>query len=121
MDILIRLFICLLNRTYRRNVPTSLYGTNPLDETLLIELDESRRLEREALRQNKIVESFQTTTTPVQGAVDYGEMKWESYDRVVETPEQFAFYNGRSTQKIIAKSAFTTQQEIITLRRVIQR
>ena len=121
MDILIRLFVWILNRTYRRNEPASLYGSNPQDEKLLIEIEESRRLEREALRQNKIVESFQSTATPVQGAVDYGEMNWESYDRVVETPEQFAFYNGRSAQKIIAKSAFASQQEIITLRRVIHR
>ena len=121
MDILIRLFVWILNRTFRRNEPTSLYGSNPLDEKLLIEIDESRRLEREALRQNKIVESFQSTATPVQGAVDYGEMNWELYNRVVETPEQFAFYNGRSAQKIIAKSAFARQQEIITLRRVIHR
>jgi len=121
MDILIRLFVWILNRTYGRNKPTSLYGSNPMDEKLLAELDESRRLEREAQRQSKIVESFQSTATPVEGAVNYADLNWESYDRVVETPEQFAFYNGRSAQRIIAKSAFTSPQEIAALRRVIHR
>ncbi len=92
-----------------------------MDETVLREIEESRRLEREAQRQDKIVESFKSTATPVQGAVDYGELNWDSYDRVVETLEQFVFYNGRSVQKTIAKSAFTNQQEIVTLRRVIHR
>jgi hypothetical protein len=121
MDILIRLFVWILNRTYGRNNPTPLYGSNPMDEKLLIDLEESRRLEREAARQNQIVESFQSTATPVEGAVDYGELNWGSYDRVVETSEQFAFYSGRSVQKIIAKSAFTSQREIAALRRVIRR
>lgn len=121
MDILIRLFVWILNRTYGRNSPTSLYGVNPMDEKLLIELDESRRLEREAARQSKIVEGFHSTATPVEGAVDYDSLNWESYDRVIETPEQFAFCRGRSTQRIIAKSAFTSPQEIATLRRVIHR
>lgn len=92
-----------------------------MDEKVLIELDEARKLVREAQRQTQIVENFKSSAASVQGAVDYDELNWESYDRVVETAEQFVFYNGRSTQKIIAKSAFTNRQEIVTLRRVIRR
>jgi len=125
MEILIRLFVWILNRTYRQQGGTPLYGSNygsnPVDEKVLIEIEESRRLEREAQRQDKIVESFKSTATPVQGAVDYGELNWDSYDRVVETPEHFVFYNGRSVQKIVAKSAFTNRQELVALRRVIHR
>lgn len=121
MEILIRLFVWILNRTYRRNEPAPLYGSNPMDETVLLEIEESRRLEREAQRLGKIVASFKSTATPVQGAVDYGELNWDSYDRIVETLEQFVFYNGRSVQKTLAKSAFTNHQEVVTLRRVIHR
>jgi hypothetical protein len=117
----VRLFLWILNRTYGRQNAPSLYGTNPMDEKVLIELDEARKLEREAQRQTQIVENFKSSAASVQGAVDYDELNWESYDRVVETAEQFVFYNGRSTQKIIAKSAFTNRQEIVTLRRVIRR
>jgi len=126
MEILIRLFVWILNRTYRQQgAGTSLYGSNygsnPMDEKVLIEIEESRRLEREAQRQNQIVESFKSTATPVQGAVEYGELNWDSYDSVVETPDQFVFCNSGSVQKVIAKSAFTSRQEIVTLRRVIRR
>jgi hypothetical protein len=92
-----------------------------MDEKLLLEMEESRALEREAQRQSKIVESFQSTAPTIQGAVDYDALEWDAYDRLVETPEQFVFYSGRSIQKVIAKSAFTSRQEIVTLRRVIHR
>lgn len=121
MEILIRLFVWMLNRTYGRQKVPSLYGSNPMDEKVLLELDEARKLEREAKQQNAIVESFKSTSAPVHGAVDYDELKWESYDRAVETPEQFEFYSGRSIQKLIAKPAFSSPQEIATLRRVIRR
>src|SRR5262245_29152427 len=100
MEILIRLFIWIMNRTYgRHNVPSGYgYGSNPMDEKVLIELDEARKLEREAKRQDAVVQSFKTTAESVHGAVDYAELEWNLYDRAVETPEQFVFYNGRSMQ-----------------------
>ena len=120
MEILIRLFVWLLNITFRRQ-EAPLYGANSVDQSVLLEFDESRKLEREAQKQNAIVESFKSTAAPVHGAVDYAEMDWSSYDRAVETPEQFVFYTGRSVQKMIAKSAFADRQEVATLRRVIRR
>jgi YcxB-like protein len=88
---------------------------------MLLDLEESRQLEREAQLQTQIVENFKSTASAVHGAVDYDEMKWDSFVKVVETPEQFVFYGERSVQKIIAKSAFTDRREILTLRRVIRR
>jgi hypothetical protein len=121
MEILIRLFLWILNRTFGRQNAASLYGSNPMDEKLLLDLEESRQLEREAQLQTQIVENFKSTASAVHGAVDYGEMKWDSFVKVVETPEQFLFCGERSVQKIIAKSAFTDRREIVTLRRVIRR
>ena len=120
MEIFVRLFVWILNLTYRRQ-DAPLYGANPVDQSVLLEFEESRNLEREAQRQSQIVESFKGTAEQVQGAVDYDELKWESYDNAVETPEQFVFYNGRSIQKVIAKSAFGNRQEMVALRRVIRR
>ena len=99
----------------------SQYGSNPMDEKVLLEFEESRELEREAQRQNRIVEDFKSTAVPVLGVVDYDELRWDSYDKVVETLDQFVFYNGRSIQKTITKSAFTNRQEVVALRRVIHR
>jgi hypothetical protein len=121
MEIFIRLFLWILNRTYGRQNAPSLYGSNPMDEKVLLDLEESRQLEREAQLQTRIVENFKSTASAVQGAVDYGEMKWDSFVKVVETPEQFVFYGERSVQKIIAKSVFGDRREIVTLRRVIRR
>ena len=88
-----------------------------LDEIVDRQYEEERKSERT----DAIVGAFKSDTEPVHGAVDYDEMRWNFYDKVIETPEQFVFYNGQSTQKIIAKSAFTNRQEIVTLRRVIHR
>ena len=120
MEIFVRLFVWILNLTYRRQ-DAPLYGANPVDQTVLLDFDESRKLEREAQRQSQIVENFKGTAEQVHGAVDYDELKWESYDKAVETPQQFVFYSGRSVQKIIAKSTFRNHQEVLTLRRVIRR
>lgn len=120
MEILVRLFVWILNLTYRRQ-DAPLYGANPVDQSVLLEIEESRKLEREAQRQSQIVENFKGTAEQVHGAVDYDELKWESYDKAVETAEQFVFYNGRSIQKVIAKSAFGNRQQMLTLRRVIRR
>ena len=121
MEILIRLLVWALNRTFGRQNPPALHGTSALDQTVLLELEESRRLERDAQRQTQIVQGFKSSATAVQGAVDYDDLKWESYDRAVETPGQFVFYNGRSIQKVIAKAAFRNHQELVTLRRVVHR
>jgi hypothetical protein len=90
---------------------------DPMDEIVTRQYEE----ERKSKRTDQIVESFKSATAPVHGAVDYDEMKWESFARVVETPEQFVFYGERSVQKIIAKSEFFNRQEIGTLRRMIRR
>ena len=121
MEIFVRILVWILNRTYgRQNLPSQ-YGSNPMDEKVLLEFEESRELEREAQRQNRIVEDFKSTAVPVLGVVDYDELRWDSYDKVVETLDQFVFYNGRSIQKTFTKSAFTSRQEVVALRRVIHR
>jgi hypothetical protein len=38
-----------------------------------------------------------------------------------ETPEQFAFYSGKSVALVIRKSPFKDRLELLTLRRVIRR
>ena len=121
MEIFIRLFVWILNRTYGRQGQTPLYGSNPMDQKVLFDYEESRKMEREAQRQNAVVESFKSTSTPVHGAVDYGELQWDSYDKAVETSEQFVFYSGRSIAKIIEKSLFTNPQELHTFRRIARR
>src|ERR1700757_4515931 len=73
MEILIRLFVWILNRTYRRQ-GTSLYGANPMDEHVLQEYESARQEERNAERQQQVVATFQSAATPVQGAVDYSDM-----------------------------------------------
>jgi hypothetical protein len=119
MEIFVRLFVWVLNLVYGPRGGSAVAGLteNPMDEIVLRQYEE----ERKSQRKDSIVESFKSTAAPVPGAVDYDDLKWDSYDQVVETAEQFVFCNGRSTQKIIAKSAFRNRQEIVTLRRVIHR
>jgi hypothetical protein len=121
MEIFVRLLVWILNRTYGRESLPSRYGPNAMDEKVLLEFEQSRELEREAQRQNRVVENFKSTAVPVHGVVDYDELSWDAYDKAVETPDQFVFYNNRSIQQIIAKSAFNNHQEVIALRRVIHR
>jgi hypothetical protein len=125
MEILIRLFIWIVNRTYRRNMPNSLYGSNPMDEKVLMDFEESRSLERLAERQNKVVENFQSAAAPVQGAVDYADMDWRVYSQVIETAERFTFYSGTGVAlriaKVIEKSTFTNPQELAAFRRTVRR
>ena len=64
---------------------------------------------------------FVSSAVPVEGAVDYSEMKWDAYSSVVETPEQFAFYSGKSLALVLRKSNFKNHQEIVALRRVVRR
>jgi hypothetical protein len=64
---------------------------------------------------------FVSTAAPVEGAVDYREMKREAFSRVTETPDQFTFYSGRNIAKVIAKPQFTNHREVVALRRVIRR
>ena len=64
---------------------------------------------------------FESTVTPVEGVVDYHEIKWESFSQVIETSERFTFYSGRSISKVIAKSQFSDHQEVAALRLVIRR
>ena len=117
MEIFVRLFVWILNWTYGRHGGSTLYGQSPMDEVLLREHQE----ESESKRKDRRIEEFKSAAVPVQGAVDYEEMRWESFSRVVETPEQFFFYSDRSVAKIIAKSSFSSRQQVLALRRVIRR
>ena len=82
---------------------------------------ERQHEQRNAERQQQVVATFQSAATPVQGAVDYSDMRWDSFSRVVETPEQFTFYSGRGIAKVIEKKEFTNRQELLTFRRMIRR
>jgi hypothetical protein len=118
MELFVRVFVWVLNLVYgpRGGSAVAALTEDPMDEIVLRQYQE----ELKSKRLDSIVESFKSTPA-THGAVDYDDLKWDSYDRAVETPEQFVFYNGRSTQKTIPKSAFTNRQEIVTLRRVIHR
>jgi hypothetical protein len=117
MEIFVRLFVWLLNLTYGRRGPTSLYPQNPMNEVLLREHEE----ESKSKEKDHLVEEFESAPAPVQGTVDYDEMKWESFSRVAETPEQFTFYSARSVAKVFEKSKFSSRQELLTFRRMIRR
>ena len=117
MEIFVRLFVWILNLTYGRRGPTSLYPPNPMDEVVLREHGQ----ESESKKKDHLVEQFKSAAAPVQGAVDYDEMKWESFSRVAETPEQFTFYDARTIAKVINKSKFSSRQELLTFRRMIRR
>jgi len=121
MEILIRLFVWILNRSYGRQRSPSLYGSNPMDEKVLIEYQESRELEREAQRQNRVVENFKSTAVPAQGTIDYEDISWGQFTSAAETSARFTFYCGRNIAKVIEKSQFTNPQELATFRRVIRR
>jgi YcxB-like protein len=115
MEIFVRLLVWILNHTY----PSGRSGTSQsaLDEAVLRE----SREESEARRKDQLVRNFTSTAIREQGAVDYHDMNWESFSRVVETPEKFVFYGGRSVAKTIPKSAFSKRPEVATLRRMIRR
>jgi hypothetical protein len=82
-----------------------------------------RKYDEDAKNQNlqTTAEKFVSDAAPVKGAVDYDDLKWESFSRVVETPLEFTFLSGRNIAKVIAKSDFSGRQEIRALRRVIRR
>src|SRR4030095_6717489 len=117
MEIFVRLFVWILNLVYGRGGTSVPLGQDPMDELVQRQYEGERR----SKRTDQIVEAFKSSTDPVYGAVDYDELKWDSFNKAIETPEQFVFYNGRSVQKILAKSEFSRRQEIVTLRRVIRR
>ena len=120
MEIFVRILVWVLNRTYRRQ-GASLYGANPMDEHVLQEYEITRQEERNAERQQHVVTSFHSAASPVQGAVDYSDMRWDSFSRAIETQEQFSFYSGRGISKVIEKKHFTNRQELLALRRMIRR
>src|SRR6266849_10430862 len=96
MEIFVRLFVWILNLTYGRRGPPSLYPQNPMDEVVLREHEE----ESKSKKKDHLVEEFKSAAAPVQGTVDYDE----SFSRVAETPEQFTFYSARSVAKVVEKS-----------------
>jgi hypothetical protein len=117
MEIFVRLFIWILNHTYRRPKSTGVVEQDPMVEVLLREHEEKA----EAQRKDQIIAHFKSDTAPVRGVIDYDELAWKSFSRVVETPAEFTFYSGKNLAKVIAKSEFSSRQEIRALRRVIRR
>ena len=98
-------------------------GAYPIDEFAR----ETNRVWNEADRDSKTNDraapevDFVSTAVPMEGAVNYKEMKWDTFTSVSETPEQFAFYSGKSAALVIRKSRFKDRLELLTLRRVIRR
>jgi hypothetical protein len=117
MEFFIRLLIKLLDYAYPKPKKSTVYGENAAEEAVLREYDD----EQEERRKAEFVEQFHSSAEAVQGAVDYGELRWNAYTRVVETPEQFAFYSGPSIVKVIAKKELAEMRQIAALRRVIRR
>jgi len=117
MEIFVRLFIWILNHTYRRPKASGVVEQDPMVEVLLREHEE----QAEAQRKDQIIAHFKSDTAPVRGVIDYDELKWKSFSRVAETPAEFTFYSGKNLAKVIAKSEFSSRQEIRALRRVIRR
>jgi hypothetical protein len=117
MEIFVRLFVWILNRTYRRPKASEVAEQDPMVEVLLREHEE----QAEAQRKDQIVAHFKSNSAPVHGIIDYDELKWESFSRVTETPAEFTFYSGKNLAKHIAKSQFSSRQEIRAFRRVVRR
>jgi hypothetical protein len=117
MEIFVRLFVWILNHTYRRPKTSGVVEQDPMVEVLLREQEE----QAEAQRKDQIVAHFKGDSAPVHGVIDYDELKWESFSRVTETPAEFTFYSGKNLAKVIAKTQFSSCQEIRALRRVIRR
>jgi hypothetical protein len=98
-------------------------GTYPIDEFAR----ETTRVWDEADRDSKTNDraapevDFVSTAVPVGGAVNYNEMKWDTFTSATETPERFTFYSGKSAALVIRKSRFTDRLELLTRRRVIRR
>ena len=116
MEILIRLFVKILDYIYGR-MPKPANPRNPLAGEVLRKIEE----EEQAQKRQQIVDSFKSSATPQQGAIDYDDISWGLFTRAVETAVRFDFYRGRDVAKMIEKSRFTTRQELITFRRVIRR
>jgi len=117
MDILVRLFVKLLDYAYGKKPKPVDYERDPLTEEILKQADE----EAQAKKRQQIVEAFQSTAAAVQGAIDYADIQWHLFSRAVETPVQFTFYCDRSIAKVIEKSRFTNPQELATFRRMVRR
>jgi len=64
---------------------------------------------------------FVSSAVPVQGTVNYAEMKWDEYTSAVESADRLTFYVGRSTALEIRKSDFADHHQLEALRRVIRR
>ncbi len=116
MEIFVRLFVWILNHTYRRP-KSGVVEQDPMVEVLLREHEEQAK----AQRKDQIVAHFKSDSVPVHGVIDYDELKWESFSRVTETPAEFTFYSGKNLAKVISKSQFSSRQEIRAFRRVVHR
>jgi hypothetical protein len=117
MEIFVRLFVWILNHTYRRPKASGVVEQDPMVEVLLRGHEE----QAEAQRKDQIVAHFKSNSAPVHAVIDYDELKWESFSRVIETPAEFTFYSGKNLAKHIAKSEFSSRQEIRAFRRLVRR
>jgi hypothetical protein len=117
MDILVRLFVWILNYTYGKRVSPTVCPEIPGQDKVVQEY----RDELESRRKDQLVRNFQSSAPPVQSAVDYNELQWTLYTRTAETKTEFLFYRERSVTKVIDKSTITNRQEIAALRRLIRR
>jgi len=75
MEIFVRLFVWILNHTYRRPKTTGVVEQDPMVEVLLREHEE----QAEAQRKDQIVAHFKSDSALVHGVIDYDELKWESF------------------------------------------
>ena len=64
---------------------------------------------------------FVSTAVPVQGTVNYADLKWDDCASVKENTDEFSFYDGKTLLLRIRKSNFKNHGEIQALRRVIRR
>lgn len=114
MEFLIKLLRWILNYSYKKPKPT------PEETQADAILSEHQAAMDNELKERMIAE-FKSTAVPEQGAIDYGEMKWESYTRVVETPDQFTFYSGANVARVIRKNELSDARQQAALRRVVRR
>jgi hypothetical protein len=98
-------------------------GAYPIDEFARETQRVWTEADRDAKTNSRVAPEvdFVSTVVPVEGAVNYNEMKWDTFTSVTETPEQFAFYSGKSVALVIRKSRCKDCLELLTLRRVIRR
>jgi hypothetical protein len=94
VEILIRLFVKILDYIYGR-MPKPANPRDPLVGEVLRKIKEVEQVQK----RQQIVDSFKSSATPQQGAIDYDDISWGLFTRAVETPARFDFYRGRDVAK----------------------